>query len=466
LLTALGQGRPALAALERAVAVFRRITATPDGLIAHGADLARTLQARAEPLTGEGRWEEALRDCQEALTLCDRLLAAGQAGLPDVRQLALHSQGCVLVRLARHEEAAASFGEEAATARRFLAAGTADARAQLAEALVCRGNAVNLLGRREEAVACYDEAVHWFRQVADPDRSGEVAAQGLADALARRAFFREHDPLPVRLRDLDEAIAIWRRLVEGQGRDELADEWAFALYAKGCTCCFAGQDEGDTALLAQGLDCYEQAVVLCRDLARDGPPLQAVDLAQLLWFRADAAIKLDRWPTALASFVEAVAADRQALDQGFPEAAAHIARTLSGLGRELYEAVWWRPGLWPDALPAFARALFEAAVACRSQGQPSANLEKLVNDFSWVLFGLPQHLRDQVLAALDGLDPGPVCALLTWPDTEWPPEQAEPFARQLLRRAEQLPESVAAAGLRDRARSILRRLTKDKGRRG
>jgi tetratricopeptide (TPR) repeat protein len=462
-LTALGRAAEALEALDRAENIFRRLTATPEGFLAYGANLGRTVYSRITPLSDQGRFEDALLCSDEVAAIRERLLAAGQPEDQRDELGYLDRRGAVLMRLERYEEAERCFAAVAVALRRLAAEGTTLSREFLVEAVIHHGNALNMLGRQAEAIACYSEAIASSRRLAQQERNAYLDLR-VARALVIRAVSNWGEtPLPVRLADLDEAIAIYRRLVDDEGRPELAADLVDALLAKGC----AGPKLGDVRLWEQALNCYEQAAVLQRGLAQEGRAVEAVvKLGFVLAYRASAAIELDRWGVALTSFAEAIATYREAALQGFGGAASELTdRLLSSVSRRLCREIWLRPELGPGALPAFARALLEAAETCRAGGRQDGQLKAVIDEFVENLMGLAEGERARMLAALDGAAVGPLRALLTRPESERSPDELERVADRLTSRAGLLRDNGhtdAALACLNRAADLRRRVPGDR----
>jgi tetratricopeptide (TPR) repeat protein len=461
-LTALGWAAEALESLDRAVDIFRRITATAEGLAAYGPNLARTLHLRLDPLFAQGWYEAALFWCDEEAAVRERLVAAGRTEDTGDALDWLAGRGRVLMRLGRYEEAERCFAAHVAGVQRFAAEGTPFSQDALVTGLINHGNALNMLDRKEEAVACYNEAVTSYRRVPQQQRNASLDLR-FADALARRAHFTEDTPLRVRLADLDEAIAICRRLVEDEGRAEVADDLVMALFMKGGTCFFAGQEGRDVHLLGQALDCFEKGADLQRGLTQVSGAVEANDqLGDLLKYRAKAAAELGRWPCALESFTEAVAAYRQAAMQGFDQSTSNLADTLtSSLGRRLCREIWRRPELDPGAMHAFIRVLLEGAETCRVRGQEDHELKEVTAAFVTDLRGLAEGERARVLAALDGAQLGPFHDVLARPESKWTFLEFYDVADALKARAASLEKrghADAAQACRDRVSDLQQRM--------
>jgi tetratricopeptide (TPR) repeat protein len=163
-LSELGRREDALAAAEKAMAIWRELAAArPD---AFRPVLALSLNSLGVMLSALGRREAALAAAEEATAIYRELAAARpDAFLPDLA-LSLNSLGVMLSELGRREAALAA-AEEATAIRRALAAARPDAFGpDLATSLNNLGNSLSALGHCEDALAAAEEAVGIYRALA------------------------------------------------------------------------------------------------------------------------------------------------------------------------------------------------------------------------------------------------------------------------------------------------------------
>ena len=164
-LSDLGRREDALAAVEEAVATYRRLAeARPDAFL---PDLAMALNNLSNRLSDLGRREDALAAVEEAVATYRRLAEARpDAFLPDLA-MALNNLSNCLSALGRREDALAAVEEAVATYRRLAEARPDAFLPNLASALNNLSNRLSNLGRREDALAAVEEAVATYRRLAE-----------------------------------------------------------------------------------------------------------------------------------------------------------------------------------------------------------------------------------------------------------------------------------------------------------
>ena len=156
-LAGLGRREEALAAIEEAVAIRRRLVeARPEAFL---PDLALSLTNLSNHLAGLGRREEALAAVEEAAAIYRRVAEDRPEGFLPELAASLNNLSNHLGELGRREEALAAI-EEAVAIRRRLAEDRPEAfLPDLAASLNNLSADLAALGRREEALAAIEEAV-------------------------------------------------------------------------------------------------------------------------------------------------------------------------------------------------------------------------------------------------------------------------------------------------------------------
>jgi tetratricopeptide (TPR) repeat protein len=196
----------ALALADEAVRVARGLASGPAAQVA----LARALHNRAVVLCGRGSRTEAIESLREAVALRRRLAEADAARYAPDLMASVELLGTLLHDLSRYEEAVELWGDAAAFLRPRAAAGGFDG--DLAAAVHNLGLAYSALDRHDDGIAALTEAIGYRRRQADHGEHGDAA---LACALRQRSSdLAAIGRYAEARRDLDEAIAILRRLVE------------------------------------------------------------------------------------------------------------------------------------------------------------------------------------------------------------------------------------------------------------
>ena len=206
-LSDLGQRERALAASEEAVEIFRDLAAArPD---AFRPDLAMSLNMHSICFSHIGRREEALAAIEEAVAIRRALAAANpDAFRPDLSQSLLNLSAC-LSNLGRQKEALAAV-EETVTIGRALAAARPDAfRSDLAMSLNNLSNCFFDLGRWEEGLVAIEEGVALYRDLAatGPDAFRPDLAKSLSNLSLRYSNCSRYDEALV---TIEEAVATLR----------------------------------------------------------------------------------------------------------------------------------------------------------------------------------------------------------------------------------------------------------------
>lgn len=168
LLMALGRGEDAMARLDEAETIGREMLETDPASVVAARDLMLSIGQRAEMLLRAGRQDEALRLFDEAM----RRAEAAAASEPSPRQtrdfgVARSDYGRALSRVGRTEEAVAIFTTLAREREAVLAANPDSARARR-DALL----AYQRLGDLEQRRSAYAAALGWHERAADLARTG------------------------------------------------------------------------------------------------------------------------------------------------------------------------------------------------------------------------------------------------------------------------------------------------------
>ncbi|MFI5694087.1 tetratricopeptide repeat protein [Kribbella sp. NPDC051586] len=398
----LGRRREALAANERAVAVWRRLTGTDPQLT---PALAGALTNLSISLAGEGRRDQALATAEEAV--------ARHEGVSADQAAAVDNLGSRLADVGRYDEALSTARRAVELTEHLAAENPAQHRPDLARRL---GN-LHLrqlgAGRWEEAAAVAVRVVALWREMADlnplafePElakslnhlgvcqrqlgRPGEaVLATSEAVEILRRlgtayphrlelAAALDHlgDQLALTDRPAEalaagqEAVAVFRQLaVDTPARHEL--DLAKALDNLGIR--LAALEQPDSALTA-----CQEAVEIFERLARDNPAVVRADLARALFNLAFRYAGTGRAVDALAAGARSV----------------ELRRGLVGAGSPAYE-------------PDLARSLFGFAVLCLrldATGRHDAAMRAIdesITRYRRLAAGQPQVFHEAYLQAVD-----------------------------------------------------------------
>ncbi|MCM3882225.1 tetratricopeptide repeat protein [Frankia sp. R82] len=272
----LGRSEEALAAVEEAVAIRRRLAADrPDTFL---PDLAVSLSNLANRLGDLREPEVALAINEEAVATYRRLVADRPiAFLPDLAAV-LNNLAVQLGNLRRREEGLAAI-EEAVAIRRRLAADRPDIfLPNLATSLNNLAAALGDLGRHDEALAAIEEAVAIRRRLAAdrPDTFLPDLAISLNNLAIRLGDLRRREDALAAIQD---AVATYRRLAADRPDTFLAN---LAGSLNNLTI-----DLGDLGRPEEALATIQEAVVAYRRLAADRPDAFLPNLATALNNLAD-----------------------------------------------------------------------------------------------------------------------------------------------------------------------------------
>jgi tetratricopeptide (TPR) repeat protein len=179
----------------------------------------------------------------------------------------------------------------------------------LAMALVNKGIALWALGRHREAIDCYNEAIGIFRRLVEVEGRVELENE-LAKALMNKgvalwALGRHREAIDC----CNEAIGIYRRLVEVEGRVELENELAKALINKGV----ALRDLGH---LNEALQCYDEGIGLWEMMMAEGKVHVAPLLVKGLGIRFELKRQMRDWDGAADDVRKALACVTPFLSSG------------------------------------------------------------------------------------------------------------------------------------------------------
>jgi tetratricopeptide (TPR) repeat protein len=323
MLSGVGRGEAALAAVEEAVEIRRGLAAKRAD--AFEPDLASSLNNQSLMLSGLGRHEEAVAASEEAVAVYRRL-AADRADkfLPDLAT-ALSNQSLRLGELERHEEALSAV-VQAVEIRRGLAETRPDAfLPNLAMSLSNQSGCLAGLGRDEDALRAIGEAVEIYRELVDTRAEGFLPR--LATALTTQSL------ILARLARPEDALAAMTEAIElYRGPDTARPEAARADLATALnsqSLMLSGLERRDDALAA-----IEEAVEIYRELAKTRAATFLPKLALSLSNQSNRLSELARREDALAATEEAVEIWRglaTARPDGFRQAraGAELATALS-----------------------------------------------------------------------------------------------------------------------------------------
>ena len=208
--------------------------------------LASVYTDHAILLRGEGRRDEALARCDEAIKLCREVdahelarLPLGNALLAKANTMADDPQ-----RIVVYDEALVLYREEG------------DAIPTL-RALAAKASAIAAYGREQEAAPLWAEVDSGLEQLPDADRSYLVEFK--ATILLNRAL--EAPSLPASLEFAEAAVEIFSDLVRERGRYELAGELGTVAFKAGQAYEHTGRPQEAVQAYGNARDALEQAVV-------------------------------------------------------------------------------------------------------------------------------------------------------------------------------------------------------------
>jgi len=320
---------PSLVLAETAAAVLQRLASGS----ADDTGRAEWLLELTNWLGNLGRWEEALAAIEHATGIFRRLAEDRPEAFLSALAKSLNNQSNCLGKLGRWEEALAAI-EEAVLIDRRLAEDRPDAfLPDLAASLVNQSNRLANLQRREEALAAIQQATDICLQLVEdnhPDfRLLDLAMLRNNESACLADLGRWEEALPA----IEHAADIFRRLVEDHPDAFLPD---LAVVLSNQSGCLARLQRREEALAAS-----EEAVLIDRRLAEDRPEAFLPDLARSLNNQSMRLGELGRWEEALAAIENAVGIFRQlagnhpdAFLPGLATSLYNLADALSSLNRD------------------------------------------------------------------------------------------------------------------------------------
>jgi tetratricopeptide (TPR) repeat protein len=219
----------------------------------------------------------------------------------------------------------------------------------LAAALMNKGNALLLLGHHKEAIDCYDEAIGIYRRLVEVEGRMELE-NDLAMALMNKGnalLLLGHHKEAIDC--YDEAIEIRRRLVEVEGRVELENDLAGALMNKGVAL-------SDLGRLSEALQCYDEGIGLWEMMMAEGKVHVAPSLIKGLGIRFELKRQMRDWDGAADDVRKALACVTPFLSSG---------SLTEALAMEFGGFLWRLRQLTEEEWTALASALGEYAELVR-----------------------------------------------------------------------------------------------------
>jgi tetratricopeptide (TPR) repeat protein len=197
-----------------------------------------------------------------------------------------------------------------------------------------KGNALSDLGRHKEAIDCYEEAIRIFKRLVEVEGRVELG-NDLAGALMNKGnalsdLGRHKEAIDY----YDEAIGIYRRLVEVEGRVELENDLAKALMNKGVALWALGH-------LNEALQCYDEGIGLWEMMMVEGKVHVAPLLVKGLGIRFELKRQMRDWDGAADDVRKALARVMPFLSSGsLTEALAREFDEFLQRLRQLTEEEW------------------------------------------------------------------------------------------------------------------------------
>jgi tetratricopeptide (TPR) repeat protein len=209
LLAKAGRASEALAAIEEATAMYRRLAAARPA--AHEPHLSNTLSNLSRQLGQAGRLDEALATCEEAVQVRQRLAAVVPALYQAQLASTLDDLANLLDRAGRFGEACAALEKAVAINRRLPDADPGARDSGLAFALSKLSGTLAKDGRMADGLTACEESVSIFRRLAAANQAAhepELAVE-LNNLATRLDEVRQWDRCLV---FIEESVAIFRRL--------------------------------------------------------------------------------------------------------------------------------------------------------------------------------------------------------------------------------------------------------------
>ncbi|KAG8793494.1 POC1 centriolar protein A [Ceratobasidium sp. 428] len=341
-----GRREDALAAIEEAVLIYRRLAA--DETTTFTPELAASLNNLSNSLSDMGRREEALAAIEEAVQLHRQLAVDRPAAFTPNLATSLNNLSIHLSDMGRREEALAAIEEAVLIYRRLAADETTTFTPKLAASLNNLSSRLSDMGRREEALAAIEEALQLRRQLAAdrPTAFTPALASSLNNLSTHLSEMARREEA---LAAIEEAAQLYRQLA--------ADQPAAFTPNLANSLNNLSVHLSDTGRHEEALTTIEEAVQLRRQLAADRPAAFTSDLAQSLNNLSSRLSDMGRREEALAAIEEAVqlrrklVADRPAaFTPSLADSLHNLSIDLSGFERHdealsaIREAiVLWRP---------------------------------------------------------------------------------------------------------------------------
>lgn len=339
-----------LAAYEEALSIYERLLAAGRNGLAE--DLARLCAEKALVHVSADDLPGALRAQDRAIALYKRLV--DEDGRTDLtRELArAHENKALAVETTGDGRAALALYDQALDLYERLVdeQGRTELRGELAAAYVNKATAVGDLGDERSAVELYDRAIAIQEHLVQEEGREDVA-YALSQTYVNKAMalaILGDDASAVGL--YDQAIAVRERLVNEEGHTELADALARAYVNKAFSLTHLKDDRSAVAL-------YDQAIAIQERLVNEeGRADMADDLARTYVNKSIALRALGDRREAVALCERAIAVfERLVNEEGRTELAAELAKVYTNTAMSL-------EGL--DDLPG-AAAHYERSVAIR-----------------------------------------------------------------------------------------------------
>jgi tetratricopeptide (TPR) repeat protein len=258
----------------------------------------------------------------------------------------------------------------------------------LAMALMNKGVTLWNLGHLEEAIDCYDEAIGIYRRLIEIEGRVELE-NDLAGALMNKGVALWNlGHLKEAIDCYEEAIKIRRRLIEVEGRVELENDLAMALMNKGIAL-------RDLDRLKEAIDCCDEAIGIYRRLVEvEGRVELENDLAGALMNKGIALSDLGHHSEALQCYDEGIGLWEMMMAEG----KVHVAPLLiKGLGIRFELKRQMRD--WDGAADDVRKAL-----ACVTPFLSSGSLtEALAMEFGGFLWRLRQLTEEEWTALASAL---------------------------------------------------------------
>jgi tetratricopeptide (TPR) repeat protein len=204
-------------------------------------------------------------------------------------------------------------------------------RDDLAGSIMGRGLALRCLGRLEEAVAADDEAIAIYRGLVEKEHRQDLRNTLAMGIINRGTTQWDLGRFEEALAAYDESIAIHRELVEKEHRQELRNALAKAIMGRGIALWKLGR-------LEETVPAYDESIAIYRELVeKEHRQESRPDLAIVIMNKGNALSGLGQSEEAVAAYDESIAIHRELVEEEHrQELRSDLARAIMNRGNALH----------------------------------------------------------------------------------------------------------------------------------